>query len=169
FFDGPARKVEMLVNSLNNQKLLNPEEYLSCIPPAVIYPENASQSRRSTNIGKRIIEVEVKRDCVIKKLYEDEFDELFRYENEHFIGHASGNLKIAFRQLYNYMIADGLQYGSTTLPVLKTYVCLLNNLTSVDSESSHSNVIPERTRQDTKNQNLGSNNQSSNQSQNSGS
>ena len=64
--------------------------------------------------GKRIVEIEVKKDCVIKKLYEDNFDELFSYENDPFTGHASGDLKNAICQLYNYMITVKLQYGILT-------------------------------------------------------
>ena len=42
--------------------------------------------------------------------------ELFRYEDERFTGRASGDLANVISQLYNYMVADKLQYG-----ILATY------------------------------------------------
>ncbi|CAG8574250.1 13375_t:CDS:2 [Funneliformis caledonium] len=122
--------------------------------------------------GKRIIEI--KRDCVMTQLREISLSELF---DEHFTGHARGDLVNVISQVYNYMIVDKLQYGiiatynyhwffhrpnadlsilliseslllqSTSPPVFKTYVYLVRLVTS-KPKSPHLNVISGRTRQD---------------------
>ncbi|CAG8516051.1 12425_t:CDS:2 [Funneliformis caledonium] len=48
---GPAKIISKFVIKLNNQRLLNSEKYLSCIPPAIGYPQDASNSSYSTNTG----------------------------------------------------------------------------------------------------------------------
>ncbi|CAG8458846.1 2381_t:CDS:2 [Paraglomus occultum] len=97
--------------------------------------------------------------------------------DEHFTDHASGDLVNVISQLYNYMVADELQYGilatydyhwffchpsanpsilllseslllqSTSPPVLKTYAYLVC-LATTEPKSPHPNVISGRTRQD---------------------
>ncbi|CAG8531054.1 1127_t:CDS:2, partial [Ambispora gerdemannii] len=124
--------------------------------------------------GKRIISIEIKRDCVLTQLHEISSSELF---DEHSTGHAHGDLGNVIRQIYNYMVADELQYGilatydyhwffcrpsdnpstllisealrlqSTNPPVLKTYAYLVRLATN-NPKSPHPNVMPGRTRQD---------------------
>ncbi|CAG8595950.1 15954_t:CDS:2 [Funneliformis caledonium] len=70
------------------------------------------------HIGKRIISIEIKRDCVMIQLREISLSKLF---DEHFTGHTRSNL-----------------VNSTSLPVFKTYAYLVR-LTTSESKSPHPN------------------------------
>jgi hypothetical protein len=135
--------------------------------------------------GERIIALEVKRDIVVKQLYEINLDELFSYEDGYFNGCANGELMNVIKQIYNYMVLDELQYGILTSydhhwficrpindpsilkisavldrspPVIKTYAYLVY-LANTNPKSPHPLIIESRTRQ-VQNLNSGSNNQS---------
>ncbi|CAG8579021.1 569_t:CDS:2 [Paraglomus brasilianum] len=84
FPDGPARRIETLVNSLNSQRLLSINEILSCIPPPLYYPPDTSTSISSTKIGGVLPTRITRWEGFLTEVDQYNFDEIERFERPQF-------------------------------------------------------------------------------------
>ncbi|GES81858.1 kinase-like domain-containing protein [Rhizophagus clarus] len=105
FPDGPARRVETLFNSLNNQRLLTLEEALSCVPPSASIKK---LTESIPNSGDHVPDGVFLWDDFLESVNLYEFTDEKRYQRPQFSRSRSGVGEMSAQAIFEFNICEVL-------------------------------------------------------------